>query len=228
MKSSLLIHCLAIGAVCSLSQSQLIADTVFNNGVNDLNTRFNPGTLEVGDEIVLAAGARYMTNFSFEYWGVNTSGGNFGGSVQARVRFYQNDGSPFNGYATPGTSFYDSGWFSVSATSRSLLVFQPGADGIPTGGLFLPSSDFTWSVQFQGLGPTDQAGVDLYSPPTVGQDYPDYWQYDGTSWALMTNSVAVDFGAQFDASITPVPEPTVIGLLGLGAAAVLTLARRRK
>src|SRR5574340_1842514 len=99
------------GALCCALIGPLGATTIFDNSVNDLGTRFNPGTLEVGDEILLASTERYLTNFSFEYWGTS-SGASFAGPVEARVRFYQNDGAPFNGYATPGSLFYDSGWFS--------------------------------------------------------------------------------------------------------------------
>src|SRR6266851_219171 len=102
----------AVGSIfCSPT---LRATIIYDNSVNDLFTRFNPGTIEVGDEILLGSTERYLTNFSFEYYGTNTaSPGNvtFAGSVQARIRFYQNDGAPFNGYATPGSVIYDSGWF---------------------------------------------------------------------------------------------------------------------
>src|SRR5712691_8015962 len=90
------------------------AATIYDNSVNDLFTRFNPGTSQVGDEIGLAGTERFLTNFSFEFWGTNTaSPGNvtFAGSVSARVSFYLNDGPLFNGYPTPGTMFFDSGLF---------------------------------------------------------------------------------------------------------------------
>jgi hypothetical protein len=142
------------------------------------------------------------------------------------VRFYENTGAPFNGYATPSrTSFYDSGWFSVDApTDRSTFVFSAGAD-FPVGGLFIPTSDMTWSVQFQGMGGTDSVGVDLYSPPGVGSDYPDYWENNG-GWTLLQNnsvpSVPMNFAALMQANAT-VPEPSTIIFGGLG---ILLLARQ--
>ena len=81
--------------VCS---SSLRATTIYDNSQTDLFTRFNPGTIEVGDEILLGSTERYLTDFSFEYYGTNTaSPGNitFAGPVQARVRFYLNDGAAF-------------------------------------------------------------------------------------------------------------------------------------
>jgi hypothetical protein len=83
----------------------------------------------------------------------------------------------------------------------------------------------TWSVKFTGLGLDDSVGVDIYSPPVVGTDYPDYWQNDGTGWTLLTNSVPMDFGARFYAEST-VPEPSTVTLSILGGLGILTLARR--
>jgi hypothetical protein len=170
-----------------------------------------------------------MTGFSFEYWGVSTDNPSvFTGAVQARVQFYVNNGAPFNGYSTPSaTSFYNSDWFAVSPTltGRSTLVFTPGSDNIPVGGLFLPSSDMTWSVQFKNMAASDSVGVDIYSPPTVGTevgDFGDYWQNNG-GWSLMTNTVSkMDFAARFDA----VPEPSSLVLALSGGVGILTLAYR--
>ncbi len=177
--------------------------------MNDLQARFNPGGLEVGDEIGLAGTARYLTNFSFEYWGTNGTGDPyFAGNVEARIRFYRNDGPPFNGYAAPGSVLYDSGWFPVPGpTPRSTLVFVAGSD-FPAEGLFLPVSELTWSVQFQGMAPSDSLGVDLFSPPALGYDFTDYWQKD-EGWSLKTNLVSMDFAARMEASEAPRPGPTL-------------------
>jgi hypothetical protein len=220
---------LAAGALWMSMGAPLGATTIFDNTQNDLATRFNPGLLEVGDEIILASTERYLTAFSFEYWGVNTDHPlSFAGAVQARVCFYENTGTPFNGYATPSpTSFYDSGWFSVDApTDRSTFVFSAGAD-FPVGGLFIPTSDMTWGVQFEGMGLNDSVGVDLYSPVVVGQVYDDYWQTDGSSWQLMTNSVPMDFAALMQANAS-IPEPSMVTLWVFGGFGVLILGRWRR
>jgi hypothetical protein len=200
---------------------------IFDNSVNDKLYRFNPGTLEVGDEILLASTERYLKYFDFEFWGTNTLNDySFAGAVQARVRFYENTGTPFNGYPSPGpTPFFDSGWFSVGApTDRSTIIFTDQSD-FPAGGLFLPSSDMTWSVQFQGMGATDSVGVDIYSPPVVGWDYPDYWESSGGTWQLLTNGVPMDFAARFYAN-QQVPEPSSAALSALGGLAILVFAYR--
>ncbi len=237
MRNLLRIRTLWLAAAITLSNVMpSVAVPIYRNSTNDLSIRFNPGTFQVGDEIRFTNSPMptYVTNFSFEYWGTNSSGSSlFGGSVQARVRFYLNDGSPFNGYATPGTMFYDSGWFGgFGPTSRSTLIFDsPGDFGT---GLFLPGSDITWTVQFQGMGGNDSVGLDLYSPPTVGQSVPgagfeqDYWINIGGSWQLntATNNPPFNFGATFDATFQPIPEPGAIGFSILGGLGLLAVARR--
>ena len=202
--------CLVIGVLWMGLAVPLPAAVIFNNSTNDLVTRFAPGTNEVGDEILLVGTERYLTNFSFEFWGTNTANpAAFAGDVEARVRFYQNNGAPFNGYPTPGTNFYDSGWFSVAPTPRSTEVFTYGIDFLWTGLIMPVTSNMTWSVQFQGMEDTDSVGVDVYSPPVVGHDYPDYWVNTNGNWMLMTNNagVHIDFGAVMEASAVPTVNP---------------------
>ncbi len=252
---------LSLGALCVAMSLPASGDVFFNNSQNDLHYRLttaqNVGgltsTAEYGDEIDMA-NIGNLTNFSFEFWGTNTlSPANLGyqGAIQGRVRFYYNNGAldPTSRYATPGTMFYDSGWFYLNAvgagtpTARSTLVFdntdfqkgdvlglfQNGANGNPAG---LPVADqyVTWTIEFQGLGNGDELGVDLYYPPTVGLDYNDYW-VKGTgseaTWLLYTNSdvPAVDFAALFQGT-TIVPEPTVLALSAVGALALFATNRR--
>ena len=211
----------------AITQQASAATTIFNNTTSDLNLRFNPGTYEVGDQVTNLAGTdRWITGFSFEYWGTNTANPSvFAGSVMAEVRFYLNDGTNFNGYATPGTMFYDSGLFAVSPTNRATLVFDSSDFG---SGVFLSAESFTWTVQFFGMGATDSVGVDLYDPPSIGSDYPDYWENQGGGWALRTNSLSatMNFAARFDASV---PEPSSITLSILGGLGLLiAVGRLRK
>jgi hypothetical protein len=217
----LVVGMMGVGVCASLP-----AATIFDNSVNDLATRFNPGTTEVGDEILLAGTDRYLTDFSFEYWGANTSHpATFSGAIQARVQFYQNNGPVFNGFKTPGTSFFDSNWFTVpSPTVRNTFDFTAGSD-FPVAGLFMPvTSNMTWSVQFRGMGTGDQVGVDLFSPPVVGRDYPDYWEnrVGLGDWTLLTNSLTMDFAAKMVAT----PEPSALALSVFGGLGLLIAARR--
>ena len=233
MKNALRIHaCLTISALAFGFVLPLAAQTtIYNNSVNDLAIRFNPGTSEIGNEIVLGGTDRYLQQFSFEWWGLSSNPNSFAGQVQARVEFYLNNGPLFNGYATPGpTAFYDSGWFSVPSPSpRSTFVFSTAGGDFSSGGLLLPVvSNMTWTVQFQGMGLGDSVGVDMYGPPTVGQNFGDFWQRVGTSWILTTNSLTppyAGFAADMTATAT-VPEPSVIALSVLGGLGLLTAVRR--
>jgi hypothetical protein len=171
---------------------------VYDNSVHDLLYRFNPGPLEVGNEILLADSARYASVFSFEFWGYSTAGYVFEGDVRARVRFYRNDGLLSSGYPSPGTVIFDSGSFPIPATpaGRATLIFDEFqvAAIVP---LRVPLPDaFTWTVQFSGLSTNDSAGVDLYSPPVVGSTYNDYWERETNRWALKTNSVPLAFASR--------------------------------
>jgi hypothetical protein len=177
-----------------------VVDTlVYDNSVHDLLYRFDPGSMEVGNEIILAGSARYASEFSFEFWGASKGGYEFEGDVQARVRFYQNDG-PFNssGYASPGTVIYDSGLFPIPATpaGRATLIFDDFQIGAVVPLMIPLPNSFTWTVQFSGLSANDSAGVDLYAPPVIGNTYGDYWENDTSRWALKTNSVPMEFAAR--------------------------------
>lgn len=215
---------LAMASLCLFSAViPLKAGVIYNNTTNDLETRFDCLTLEVGDEIVFEPGTeRLLTNFTFEFWGTASPGPSFAGSVNAEVRFYLNDGPPFNGYPTPGTLLYDSGPFSInSPTDRSTATFVAGSD-FPSPGLFLglPGApiitNMTWTVQFSGLGAGDKAGLDIYSPPVVGGNHTDYWENDGGNWTLKTNSIVMSFGAIMFANpvaqlnITPYPPYVIV------------------
>jgi hypothetical protein len=223
---------MTIVALWAGSAVPLLAQTViYNNTANDLLTRFNPGPTQVGNEILLpATSPGFLTDFSFEFWGTNSaSPGNvsFAGPVTAEVRFYVNNGAPFNRYSSPGTMFFDSGPISLASigatpTARRTMLFTAGTD-FPSSGLIIPTYDITWTVQFAGMGLTDNVGVDLYSPATVGQTYGDYWAYNGTSWALETNSIPMSFGAYMSATV---PEPSTLSLSLIGGIGMLALARR--
>ena len=212
--------------------------TIYDNSVHDLTLRYAPlsiggGTLtEVGNQISVLRtmpNHEYLMGFSFDFYGINIiHPGSFSGTINAQVRFYQNDnsGSQVNGYNTPWTKFYDSGIFPVGApTARSTIQFLEGADNIPVGGLHLPSGEFTWTVQFSGLGLGDDVGLDIYNPPVIGNAFDDLWIYNGTAWQLQTYGVGSNaIAARFQS----VPEPSSLALLVLGGFGVLIAGRRNR
>jgi hypothetical protein len=221
---------LMVGALCSAFSLSARADILLQNNTDDLHTRFNPGLFEVGNQIFLSNGG-YVTNFAFEYYGVGGGlGGAFSGTVQAEVKFYLNDSSTlYNGYATPGLVFFDSGPFAISPTTRGTINFSTPGD-FPTGatnGLWtLYSRELTWTVQFTGLGAGDEAGVDLYQNHVPGAMYTDYWRNNSGTWELLvnTNGVPATFGQEWMG--TPVPEPSTLAISLAGGLSLLLIVRR--
>ena len=173
------------------------AVVVYDNSANDLNTRFNTGLSEVGDEIILDGGATTITKFVIQYWGLN-----FSGDETMQVRIYKNDGADWDAvYKLPGTKIFDSGAFTIGSTTRSTLTFDSDFGA----GLDVPGR-FTWTVQYSGInaGAGESAGLDLYSPPTVGSNFSDYW-VNSSPWELRTSpGTSMDFAA----TIQAVPEPS--------------------
>lgn len=207
----------------------VFADVIYSNTTNDLSMRFNTGLAEVGDEVTLES-TGFLTSFSLEYWAENSASSSaFAGNVEARVRLYRNNGELVSGYASPNDFIYDSGWFSLGVpTSRSTINFAAGVDWSP-GGLFIADNNITWSIQFQGLGSTDSAGLDVFDPPTVGSSYDDYWWKNPSTgeWSLLQDgsSIPMNFAARFEATI---PEPSSMSLVLLGGLAAVWMRRNRK
>jgi hypothetical protein len=212
-----------VASLCTVLGSPLTASTIYDNSTNDLLTTFTPApNAEVGDQIILDGTDRFVTKFAFEYFGDNTTSGAFLGPVSVKVRFYDQNGGLFNGQVSPGSLLWSSGWIRLEPTPRQTLNFGPDDFGA---GVMIPGNQMTWSVEFSGFIGNDRAGVDLYSPPTIGNNYPDYWQRPtGGAWVLMTNVVAMDFGARLEAAV--IPEPASFGLSLFGGLSLLIFARR--
>lgn len=211
---------LTAGVLAAGLQAANAQTALYLNSANSLATRFDTGASEVGNQIILIGNQpAKISSFSFEYWGLNFSGGE-----QARVRFYANDGANWDStFKMPGTKLWDSGTFGVGATPQSVLLFDADFGA----GLLVPNS-FTWTVQFSGLGAGATAGVDLYSPPTAGNTLTSYWINNGSSWDLRasTNSMNLNFGAEvYGASV---PEPGTYALGGLGLALMWWFRSRRR
>jgi hypothetical protein len=216
------------------------ADTIlYQNTATNLgyNLNFNNGDL-IGQQIWLGTGAMpfILTGFSFEYYSPNTT---WSGSVMVDVSFYENNGPLFNGYHTPGTRFFNSGTFNItpplsfSPSNSALLEFDTtdfqGGDGpgaVTMSPTFIMPSNFTFTVTFTGLQGSDTVGLPLFDTPQVGANSGDYWYDVSGNWELLTNSDhPIAFGAQFTGQV---PEPSVICLSALGAAAFAIFARRRQ
>lgn len=206
------------------------ADYVYDNsaGLSGYTLNFTNGLI-LGNEIVMGNGfsSAYITNFSFEIYSSLLSPF-AGANVQMQVFLYANNGTPFNGFATPSGVLYDSGLFTLltpwqySGIDRVTLNFNL------IGGSPIVSSNFTFAAVVTGLAPTDSVGFEIYTNTAVGTNYNDFWQNAGSGWTLLTNPAPTSIGAQFQGVATP--EPSTIGLSVIGASLLLgsSWLRRRK
>lgn len=197
------------------------AATVYDNTANNLNTRLGAGTVEIADEIILGGTERSLSAFSFQYYLLSPTPG----GETLRLRFYQQNGVS----GQPGSLLFDSGFFSVPATSGSSVEITDFSTGATLPFTSLLPDQFTWSVTFNGVGAGESAGVNLFGPPTVGNSIVDYWENNGAAWI----NKRVDFGflpnpgTDFAATVQAVPEPSVIALVVIGGAAVVWRRSRR-
>jgi hypothetical protein len=198
--------------------STSVGELVYDNSTTDLDTRFSVGNNLVGDEIILGGAGRRITTFSFQYYGLTLSG-----NETAQVRFFANDGTEWlgpgqSGAFRPSTLLYDSGSFSIVPTNRATLNFDLTLDNV------VVPDNFTWTVEFAGVEAGENVGLDLYSPPTVGDSLSDFWFFEAGAWELRTNATtAMNFGARFEA----VPEPSVWALCIVGGICGFFLVNRR-
>lgn len=190
------------------------AEIVYQNTTGDLSTLLNPGSFEVGDEILLAYGGGVITNFTFQYTA------SFSGDRLARVRFYENNGPLVSGFASPGSNFFDSGIFSIGSGSQTLTFDTDFGSGLAA------PDHFTWSVQFFLVDSGDSAGLDLFNPVTVGNNFDDYWDNNGSVWTLRqsTNGIPINFAAQVEV----IPEPSTVALGIFGCVLAWGISRRKR
>lgn len=213
-----------VATTVSVQGATLYDNSTVDTG-NSLN--FTNGWI-IGNEITLGGGisSALVTNFSFEIY--STLATFTGPNVQMRAFLYANDGVPFNGYATPFTTNYDSGFFTLltpqqyQGINAVTLSFDLTATPVAVG------SDFTFAFVVTGLASSDTVGMELFNPAGFGLNHDDYWLNSGGGWALLTNAVPTDFGARFSGTVTPEPSALYLGAVGATLLTGITWLRRRQ
>jgi len=194
------------------SQAGATPAVVYDNTSGTLvDSQFNPGGFEFGDQITLGGSNRVVTQFQFAY---QLQGGD--GNETATVRFYANDGPS----GAPGTQLFQSNPISISNTGG---VFVAG--NVMNLDVSVPNS-FTWSVLFGNVtGDTVTTGI--FNPPTVGSSDPSfYWIRQNGQWSKAPLGTGpANLYARITADNVVVPEPSTGLLLAVG---LLALARRRR
>jgi subtilisin-like proprotein convertase family protein len=188
--------------VPAVAEAGVFKNLVYDGLVTELYQAVDASSGEVGSEITLTGTNRFLSAFSFEYFGGGgPDQGAFAGEVDADVRFYANDGPAIGaGRRAPGTVLFDSGPVAIQASTLTSLQLTDFNGNVPvplTGPL--PNS-FTWTVEFVGLGLGESAGLNL-APMVIGQSAAGYWTRQSGGWTLNTNAPAgTAFAARAEAS----------------------------
>lgn len=137
-------------------------EIVYDNTTTYLD-RFIGEAGEFGDEIILAGTARVLTDIYFEYFGDFMQQGD----ELAKVRIYTNE-KVYDLYRNEPTKvLYESGYFPITPGLNTKHLTVPNVT--------LPDV-VTFTIEFGGLTGSDQAGLLLYSPPTVGRSWNEFWR----------------------------------------------------
>jgi len=174
---------------------------------------------EIGDDVILAGTARYVTGFSVPI--SNTYATPFAATFTAHFYAPTQDG-------LPGAQLWQG--------ALNLIDLQPGADttlNFPAPNVTVPDS-FIWSLAVTTTPPASDPANEVIG--TINNDVPqvgssnDVFFYnagDGSGWGSFDYKPDPDL-ANFQATITAssVPEPAACSVLALGAIAGL-LRRRR-
>jgi len=201
-----------VGAMAAIP---LRAQVVAYDNTSNFQTVSTRGNIEIGDEINLTTGATTITEFSFEYSFTGTS------PATGLLRVWDKTGS---GGLIPGNMLYQSAPFPL----------QSGFHSVSETGLSVPvPGTLVWTVDFDGVTGSDNAGLLFYNGVGVGggpgQSFDNHWENLGTvlapNWTLANNSGVID---NFGARVTVVPESNFTAFLvacGLVAFAALRVKR---
>ena len=162
------------------------AQIAYDAGASSGSQYFNPG-VAFGDQIRLSTSESNptITQFKFDYY----LGAGSSGSVNFAI--YYNDGAnDIPGYSSkrPGTFVYNNS-FSLSPGYNTINIQNLS--------LSLATNSFTWTASFS----TQDAGLILYSSPSIGSNYNDYWENVSGVWKLKQIvsggvTTTANFGAQ--------------------------------
>ena len=218
----------AAGLVAIVSAQNVHATTLYSN-LDTPAGYFSAATNEIGDEIILADNGNGSTINSFTFNFYNQAAD---GVASLSVFLYANDGSASPaGPLKPNTVLWSES-FAIPNAPTGMNVDV--STDLPGGGVAVPS-DFTWAVEFTGLGANDAGLILSTNTPTIGNNYNDYWLNLGSSgspsWITATNAdYNINFLASFGGTAnpaTPTPEPSSMALMGLGIAGLAGFLKRK-
>jgi len=244
-------NALTVGALTVLSENAQSQTVYQNTSTFEQNFEIAGSTLgangEAGNEVVLVGGAYFnktaligsLTSATVQFNLLNSSGGTTGtftaGGAGIELNIYEENGGKYGtaGFVAPGTQLYSSGFTTMSTlgltaftAAQSITFTLPGT---------AVANDFTWSLAFNNVPTTAEAGISLFAGGGVGQNFNDAWvdttpTFASTSSATWTlDQTTSGPGLQFGATLTgTVPEPSTIALGVMGASAFLMRLRRKQ
>jgi hypothetical protein len=118
---------------------------------------------EYGDQLDLGGVARRLTQIQFEHYGRFATNGD----EAVKVRLYTNEKEYDMYRKEPTTLLYESEWMPIQPGYRSRLI-----DGLNA---LLPMHTMTFTVEFAGIAPDEEAGLLFYGPPTEGYSFNEFW-----------------------------------------------------
>jgi len=208
-----LLRVLAVSAAALVAR-QARSQSVLYENLSTFNGNFNFTQIAdtmTGNEVILAGSSSVNEIVQAEVQidlinsGTSPLAGNPTGSEQVELMFCLNNGTLFNGNASPGRILWSSGFTSLSAlgvtnfTQGVTLTYFPGV---------LVPKDFTWVVVFEDIPEGESAGLSLYSKPIVGANYTDAWIETGSGWELLEfNFAQYDFPLEFGAELQGIAYP---------------------
>ena len=123
-----------------------------------------PTSPEFGDQIILDGDARVITEFRLEYYSSEAAG-------DAIVRFRSNSGPNLE----PAEILFETDHIPLEANFNTIEI-----EGI---GVPISGDTFTFTIEFDVAG-TQDVGLILRNPPSIGSSFDDVWvQADTGDWA---------------------------------------------
>jgi hypothetical protein len=207
-----LLRVLAVAAAALLAQ-QARSQSVLYENLSTFNGNFNFTQIAdtmAGNEVILPGSsstyeiAQAEVQVDLINSGISPLAGSPAGTEQGELMFCLNDGTSYNGNATPGRVLWSSGFASLSALG--LTNFTQGVTLTYFPGVLVPR-DFTWVMVFGNIPDGESAGLSLYSNPIVGTNYHYAWADTGSGWAALEFTAAQNFPLEFGAEIQGMPYP---------------------
>src|SRR4051812_36523714 len=185
---------LAIQVITSvLSASEIIYD----NTSSFLGTYATERT-EYGDQLDLAGTARVLTEIDFSYYAHIVPDG----TQVMKVRLYSNEMTYDFFRNQPSMILYESDFIPIQ-------LGQNGYNSVAITNLQveLPRNTVTFTIEFQGIKSNEVAGLLLYSPPTIGFSFNEFWARRGIGdWAPIRFSLT-DLSLKANAAVRLIALP---------------------